>query len=193
MVKRKIMSFYTELCICTDANRIKQNHTKARSTRAIARDSSPASTIHDEQSDSEPAVEQPAKKKRGGKAPGAQKFAEQDENRLFGLIEDHLPIGGEMWEKVAAQYNGLATNAGHKHCNAKYLKTHYTSFIKSKKPTGDPYCPPNVLRALGLEKQIEEKCHMVAPEDGTGEDDDTGSSDSESSVVVVEKAKKIKN
>jgi chromosome segregation ATPase len=43
----------------------------------------------------------PVKKKKGGKAPGAQKFTERDETRLLSIVEEVLPIGGDMWEKVS--------------------------------------------------------------------------------------------
>jgi hypothetical protein len=52
---------------------------------------------HEPELEPTPAV----KKKRGGKAPGAQKFTEGDEARLLSIVEVVLPSGGDMWKKVS--------------------------------------------------------------------------------------------
>ncbi|CCX34136.1 Similar to hypothetical protein PGTG_01009 [Puccinia graminis f. sp. tritici CRL 75-36-700-3]; acc. no. XP_003320097 [Pyronema omphalodes CBS 100304] len=101
-------------------------------------------------------AEQPTTKKakRGGKPKGAQTFNDADEERLFKIIEEVLPIGADMWDQVETRYNELSSIAGRKPRDSKYLKAHYRGLIKSKKPTGDPNRPPNVKKALELEVLI---------------------------------------
>jgi hypothetical protein len=70
-----------------------------------------------------------------------------------------------MWERVETVYNTRSTSEGRKVRNAKFLKGQYVVLVKSRKPTGDPERPAEVIRAHEIEKAIEERIFMVSVED----------------------------
>jgi len=110
---------------------------------------------------------------------------------LLDVIESILPIGAENWELVASRYNPWAHANGRALRNSKDLKGKFTKLAKSNKPTGDPNCPPEVVRAKNINRLIDEKVCLEeqggddmsdhfgnhGPGDGDGPGDDEGPGD----------------
>jgi hypothetical protein len=77
----------------------------AETTEVIAtspRSSDGGLTAKQTPADNEP----PTKKRWGGRVKGAQKFNELDERRFLRILEEILPIGGDMWEEVCMCMRG---------------------------------------------------------------------------------------
>ena len=63
---------------------------------------------------------------------------------LFDLAENQLPIGLDEWNHLALNYNNAFPNDPPK--TGEDLRTKFKTLKNSKKPTGDPTCPPEIIR-----------------------------------------------
>jgi hypothetical protein len=62
------------------------------------------------------------KAKPGGCPVGSRNFQPPETQMLLGIVEDHLPIGGDSWQAVASCYNSWAQPNGFKEQDKKSLK-----------------------------------------------------------------------
>jgi hypothetical protein len=76
---------------------------------------------------------------------------------------------------VAVHYNKRAEEVGRKPRDGKYLRKQFQDLLNCKKPTGDPDRPPNVTRALQIERDIEAGVGMTTVNDAnpSSEDDES--------------------
>jgi hypothetical protein len=91
--------------------------------------------------------QQPAAK-RARRGPN---FTLVEINHMLDIIEKHLPLGGEMWEQVAAEHNMVY---GENERDSTSLKKKFQDLYKKKIPTGDSRIPPEVKHAKLIQQQI---------------------------------------
>lgn len=103
------------------------------------------------------------------KAPAKKSSAEtgvnlkctNDENDfLLDVIEEILPIGKFPWEKVGVRYNRSAHKTQSR--TVENLRKHFNVFVNKKPPTGDPDCPPLVVRTKRIDRMIKDKAGLEA-------------------------------
>lgn len=58
---------------------------------------------------------------------------------------------GDIYQK---KFNIYASENGRSFRVMDYLRTKFDNLAKTKKPTGDPSCPPNVRRAKHIARDI---------------------------------------
>lgn len=66
------------------------------------------------------------------------------------MVEDMMPSSGEGWTELADAWE----RAGRGVRSMEALKARFTALVNSKKPTGAPDIPPNVLRAKRIWRDI---------------------------------------
>lgn len=97
-----------------------------------------------------------------GRAPGSQNFRKEDLAEILHFVEEFLPAGGMEWNKVADKYNEeYADIMDRTHRSSKALKTKFFELAESRKPTGDPECPPEVRLAKEIKRAIDEKVGLM--------------------------------
>jgi hypothetical protein len=117
-----------------------------------------------------PGIHRAAKR---GRHKGSQNWSKNDTSKLLDLVEKHLPLGQKGWKLVIAAFCEWADVSGRpardgKAIEGKYkmvcaLQSHFhfisdgQQLLKTKKPTGDAYCPPEIKRAHQIESLINEK------------------------------------
>jgi len=76
---------------------------------------------------------------------------------LFGFIhlKSNIFAGQYKWERVCRLYN-QRTEKGAPYRNEESIRNKWRSLKNASKPTGDPNCPPNVVRAKRIQKEIED-------------------------------------
>jgi len=82
------------------------------------------------------------------------------------VIEAILPVHGEEWEEVAQIH---AENFPTMQRTSDSINRKFQALYRSKKPTGDPFCPPEVRKAKQLRHDIVTKSEISSAE---GNDDD---------------------
>jgi hypothetical protein len=82
---------------------------------------------------------------------------------LLNIIEEILPVHGEEWEEVLQAH---AANFPNSQRTAESLKGKFQQIYRVKKPTGDPFCPPEVRMAKRLRHLITTKCEIDDAEGG---------------------------
>lgn len=100
-------------------------------------------------------------------------FSIQETNLLLDCVEDILPMGGDQWERLAMDYKRRAGPHATVR-DADGLKLKFKRLRLTKKPTGDPNCPPEVRRAKSLFYKIESEIETNMP---PSEISDDGNSD----------------
>jgi len=93
------------------------------------------------------------------------------------LMEKHLPIGPQEWGHVETAH---ADSFPEGMRDAHSLRRKFNSLIKSKSPTGDPNCPPDVKKAKRIQRL------MIARADATD-----GVAESELGFVGDEEAQDV--
>ena len=131
---------------------------------AVSAASTAGANDHHDNNDAAPP---PPNQARGGhgRASQAPRFSQQEKLSLVDTIFRLLPIGPDAWEQVANEHNALwHTNRSDDSCRRQFAKLH-----KTKMPTGDPHCPPEVKAAKRAKQRIREKAEM-----GEGNSDVSG-------------------
>jgi hypothetical protein len=76
----------------------------------------------------------------------------RDEIKAFlDLMEDNLPIGPQEWDDAT---EARADRFLFKNRDSQLLRRKFNELVNSKKPTGDPNCPPHIRRAKLIQKRI---------------------------------------
>ncbi|RHY04012.1 hypothetical protein DYB25_010848 [Aphanomyces astaci] len=114
----------------------------------------------------------------------SKNFSSEETARLLDLVEELKPFGGNMWERVAFEYNRSA-HATWPERDGISLKRRFQGLNNKSKPTGTAYIPPNVERAKRLYMEIESKVGAIQLHD---QDDDATSERSEPSSDGHEEA-----
>ena len=104
------------------------------------------------------------------KAPAkrGRSYSTANTYHLLDLIEEIEPCGGEEWNLIASRYNA---HFGGESRSCEDLKNKFKTLKGVKKPTGDPSCPPEVIRAKRLQKSLERRMDVQTLEDEYDDDD----------------------
>ncbi|KAG6847398.1 hypothetical protein H0H93_008477 [Arthromyces matolae] len=107
---------------------------------------------------------------------------------LLDAVEAELPLGQRGWGSVERVYNKWARTNKRPTRTAKSIETKFKQLVKTRMPTGDAYCPPEVKRAHSIEELINERACTRDLDDDDFEDrkEKSGSEDSDDEVEVVE-------
>ena len=73
-------------------------------------------------------------------------YSDYETNLMLDIVEEILPHGQEMWVRCAESYQSRV-ETGYEVRDADSLRAKFKALRLVKKPTGDPHCPPNVIRA----------------------------------------------
>ncbi|KAJ7750685.1 hypothetical protein DFH07DRAFT_1034059 [Mycena maculata] len=96
------------------------------------------------------------KKSRQGRPKGSSNFSKADVNGLLDAVEKLKPMGQKGWQEVEKSFKKWARRNVRPDRDAKSLETKYKILLKTKKPTGDAHCPPEIKRALRIEALIDQ-------------------------------------
>lgn len=91
---------------------------------------------------------------------------------LLDLTEEMLPLGGNHWNELALAYNREVPEVYPRGVsrNAEALKRKFKALKNMSKPTGNPDCPPEVMRAKRLQYAIESKASIPTMDDDDSEE-----------------------
>lgn len=136
-----------------------------------------------------PTTDSPDKKRvvknRGGRN-GAPNYADSDIDALLDVVEEVQPIGANEWSLVAAKFEMYATEVGRVPREMESLKLKFDRLSNTKKPTGDPSCPPHVRRAKRIARDILSRVNAVAVGvDSEGDEENTVDESTVNEVNVV--------
>lgn len=86
-------------------------------------------------------------------------------------MDDVEPIGNNNWCLLATKFNKYGTEKHLPHRVAESLKAKFDRLANTKKPTGDPSCPPSVRRAKHIARYILNKFTAISVGDESSDDD----------------------
>jgi hypothetical protein len=104
--------------------------------------------------------QQQAHQHAGNNAP---QYSSTEVQGLLQVIEEVLSVHGEEWDDVSQAH---ATNFPNSQRTAESLKRKFQQLYRVKKPTGDPFCPPEVRMVKRLRHLITTKCEIDDAEGG---------------------------
>ena len=81
-------------------------------------------------------------------------YSKEELNNFLDIIEEVLPISLTAWECVAEVHSSRYSDMG---WTADSLKWKFKELHYKRTPTGDPYCPPAVIWAKCLRREIVKK------------------------------------
>jgi len=96
----------------------------------------------------------------------ASQYSSHEIQGILQVIEAILPVRCEVLEEVAQIH---AQNFPTMQRTSDSIKRKFQALYRSKKPTGDPFCPPEVRKAKQLQHDIVNKSEISSAE---GNDDD---------------------
>ncbi|KAJ7305523.1 hypothetical protein DFH08DRAFT_825024 [Mycena albidolilacea] len=79
-----------------------------------------------------------------GRRKGSSNFSKEDVTKLLDSVEKHLPLGQKGWKAMQSDFGKWASGLGRPE----------RDLLKTKKPTGDAHCPPEIKRAHHIEGLI---------------------------------------
>ncbi|KAJ6483466.1 hypothetical protein DFH09DRAFT_1340467 [Mycena vulgaris] len=97
----------------------------------------------------------PANKR--GRPQGSVNFSKADTKKLLDLTERELPLGQKGWEVIKKGYSKWARANDRPLRPGKSLENKYKQMLRTKKPTGNATCPPDIKRAHRIEDQINQR------------------------------------
>lgn len=112
-------------------------------------------------------------------------FSTRELDILLTLVEERLPFGQEEWDSLALEYHrrlSRFTDDPYTR-NGMSLRTKFKHLKNKRKPTGDPTCPPEVVRAKRAYRAIESRMEVVNLND---DGDDNGPDSQEDDDEVME-------
>jgi len=89
-----------------------------------------------------------------------------------------------MWDRVAALYNSDYKPRFASDRDADSIRAKFKTLKNATKPTGDPTCPPEVVRAKHIAAEIERGVGVIGLDDDNDDDQESISSSSSSSKNV---------
>ncbi|KAJ6595847.1 hypothetical protein DFH09DRAFT_1072765 [Mycena vulgaris] len=124
---------------------------------------------------SEEAEDSDAPVNKRGRPQGSVNFSKADTKKLLDLTEKELPLGQKGWE-----------------CPGKSLENKYKQMLKTKKPTGDASCPPEIKCAHRIEDQINQRAGTRGLNDSDLDGAvDGGDSSDDGSIEILDEPNKM--
>lgn len=90
----------------------------------------------------------------GGRKAGSKGYTQEETMYLLDLMEDQVPVGTTAWETITRLHNEIYSDFPRSRDSLKRL---YQGLLRKKVPTGDPNCPPDVIKAKEIERLIAAK------------------------------------
>lgn len=94
-------------------------------------------------------------------------------------IEENLPCGADEWNEISLEYNSYFGGKSGENRTAEDLKNKFKALKTTKKPTGDPTCPPAVIWAKMIQKAMEARMDVQTLDSGDEDREDADPSNSE--------------
>ena len=91
-------------------------------------------------------------------------YSDANLNYLLDIVEENLPCESDEWNEISLQYN--AYFGGKESRSGEDLKNKFKALKATKKPTGDPKCPPAVRRAKLIQKAMESRMDVQTLDSG---------------------------
>ncbi|KAF7365373.1 hypothetical protein MVEN_00409600 [Mycena venus] len=132
-------------------------------------------------SDNNSEAEHPAKR---GRRKGSQNWSKNDMGKLLDLVQKHLPLSQKGWKLVTESFCKWAERSGRPQRDGKAIEAKYKLLLKTKKPTGDAHCPPEIKRAHHIDGLINEKADTREISDDSDIGHDVGDA-SDDSVEII--------
>ncbi|KAF8234657.1 hypothetical protein L208DRAFT_1260660, partial [Tricholoma matsutake] len=122
-----------------------------------------------------------------GRPQGAGNYLAADVSALLNFVDHELPLGQCGWKVVHCNYSCWALLHRCPERTMKSLEMKYKQLVKTPKPTGTAYCPPEVSRAHEIDDKINKRActHDLNDSDF----DDNGGSQYGSDVDMEEDGK----
>ncbi|KAJ7311579.1 hypothetical protein DFH08DRAFT_822685 [Mycena albidolilacea] len=116
---------------------------------------------------------------------GSQNWAQNNTTKLLDLVQRHLPLGAKGWKLIAECFAKWAELSDRPQRDGRAIEAKYKTLLKTKKPTGDTNCPPEIKRAHQIETLINEKAdtHEISDDSDAG---DSAGDVSDDSVQVLD-------
>ncbi|GMF26154.1 unnamed protein product [Phytophthora fragariaefolia] len=109
------------------------------------------------------------------------KIAEID--RLLTIVEEHLPLGKDEWERVATDYN-VGRSHGWVESDLNSLRRKFKTLYSMRKPTGTAEMSPHVEKAKWVKRAVDDKANVVEMDDATDRNQDEFSNQEEEGLFV---------
>jgi hypothetical protein len=119
-----------------------------------------------------PAAAPPKAKKLAGRKPGSTGFKQDEVMAMLNVINGIKPLGANQWEEVGFPMRKKASTEGWPPREAGAYQQKYTRLKMTKKPTGDPTCPPDVKQAKRIARSIDAKMYAIMYDGGDGEEEE---------------------
>ncbi len=102
----------------------------------------------------------PTKPAKGNKRQKGIWWSEEEVTMMLDIVARIKPTGGYMWNRVTEMYNSKDERNFRNMADLPYrdlesIRTKWKALKNMKKPTGDPDCPLNVVRAKRIARDIE--------------------------------------
>ncbi|KAJ6524103.1 hypothetical protein DFH09DRAFT_1096258 [Mycena vulgaris] len=112
--------------------------------------------------------------------------------KLLDLTEKELPLGQKGWEVIKKGYSQWARANDRPQRPGKSLENKEKQMLKTKKPTGDASCPPEIKCAHRIEDQINQRAGARDLNDSDLDGAvDGGDSSDDGSIEVLDEPNKI--
>jgi hypothetical protein len=97
-----------------------------------------------------------------GRKKNCRNYTQVEVDALLDLVEELEPICEMEWDEVA---RGLADEDDNALRNSQSVKVKFYTYANAKPKTGDPRCPPNVMRAKNINKDLLRKAEAMTGEE----------------------------
>ncbi|KAF8868093.1 hypothetical protein BD779DRAFT_1684723 [Infundibulicybe gibba] len=122
-----------------------------------------------------------------GRPRGSGNYLPEDITALLDFVEVELPLGQRGWAAVHRRFNQWRQSNTRPERTLKSLETKYKQLVKTTKPTGDAYCPPDVKRAHHVEQLINERAATrdLSDSEFGGPENGVGAQDTDDDIVEI--------
>ncbi|ETI51482.1 hypothetical protein F443_05159 [Phytophthora nicotianae P1569] len=103
-----------------------------------------------------------------GKQAGSTNYLMAEVNRLLVLVEEHLSLGKDEWERLAADYNANRPRSWSER-DFDSLRRKFKAMYCIPKPIGKSNMPAHIKQAKDLKRAVDDKANVVEMDD-CGED-----------------------
>jgi hypothetical protein len=107
------------------------------------------------------------------KLSGSPNYKMAEITRLLSLVEEHLPLGKDEWERLAMSYNTNRSRTWAER-DMDSLRRKFKALYSVRKPTGTAEMPPHIEKAKWAKQAIDDKANVVEMDDAADEDQPDG-------------------
>jgi hypothetical protein len=103
------------------------------------------------------------------KLTGSPNYKMADITRLLTLVEEHMPLGKDEWERLTMAYNASSSRTWVER-DMDSLRRKFKALYSMRKPTRTAEMPPHIEKAKVAKQAIDDKANVVEMEDAADED-----------------------